>query len=350
MTTRPPPVWLELALDCAGDDVRIGARGSRGENVPPRALGVDLAALVRFADTVAHAAAHSQPLPDAVIAEAQALQKAVLAGDIGKLHASCTREAAPNPLFLRLMVDRALQAVPWEALCNSGETLGFLGTSPNLLPVRGVATTEPWKPRDVRGAVKVLAIAPTGSSGLANLKQALGDRIATGEVEWLDPVEGAAAKVPAIFDRLRREPVPNVIHFLGHSAIDSKGRPCLRMGDDDDEEKWLPAEILAQQLATSLRGVLRLIVLESCAGAKSSESELISAGFASAAQILAQRGADAVVAFLWPIEAKKALTCSTEFYRALTGIDRSAADVAFALNEAPTSATFSTSVKNSVNS
>lgn len=334
MTNRLPLLWLELALDCAGHDVRIGARGSRGENVPPQTLGVERDTLLSFASAVERAAAYGQPLSDAVVAEAQHLQRAVLAGDIGKLFVSYSREAAPNPLFLRFMLDRTLQAVPWEALCNSGEALGFWGTSPDVLPVRAVATTEPWKPRDVRGAVKLLAIAPTGSAGLANLKQALSDRIATGEVEWLDPVEGLAAKVPAIFDRLRREPVPNVIHFLGHSAIDSKGRPCLRLGDDDDEEKWLPAEILAQQLATSMRGTLRLIVLESCAGAKPSESELVSAGFTSAAQILVQRGADAVVAFLWTARANAARTCSTEFYRALTGIDRSAADVAFALNEA----------------
>jgi hypothetical protein len=175
--------------------------------------------------------------------------------------------------------------------------------------------------------VKVLAIAPTGSAGLANLKQALAERIATGEVEWLDPVEGPAAKVPGILERLGREPIPHVIHFLGHGGIDEQGRPALRMGDeDDDEEKWLPAEVLAQRLAASFRGMLRLIVLEACEGAKPSV-------FASAAEILARAGADAVVAHLWPVRGDVARTCSTQLYRAMTGVDRYAGDIALAMNE-----------------
>ena len=60
----------------------------------------------------------------------------------------------------------------------------------------------------------------------------------------------------------------------------------------------------------------------------------MSTAFASVAQVLAQSGADAVVAFLWPIKARAALTCSTEFYRALTAIHRPVADVALALNDA----------------
>lgn len=333
MTTRLPPVWLELTLDCVGDDVRVSARGSRGENHLPRTLAVQRAALLQFASAVEHAARHGQPLPDSVVAQAQAFQKAVLSDDVGKLFSSL-QSSSDEPLFLRLLVHQDLRAVPWEALCNPGESLGFWGTSSRVLPVRGVTTSEPWRPREIRGAVKVLAIAPTDAASLVNLKQALQTRIDTGEIEWLDPVQGLAAKVPAIFARLRREPVPNVIHFLGHGGIDSRGRPCLRMSDEDDEEKWLPVEVLAQQIAASFRGMLRLVVLEACETAASSTSALISPGFSSAAQILTQAGADAVVAFSWPTRAKAALTCTTEFYRALTGIGRSVADVAFALNEA----------------
>ncbi|HRI67701.1 MAG TPA: CHAT domain-containing protein [Polyangium sp.] len=177
-------------------------------------------------------------------------------------------------------------------------------------------------------------VAPTGSTGLANLRQALDERIATGEIEWLDPVEGALAKVPAIFDRLRRKPFPHVLHFLGHGGINKEGQPCLRLGDDNDEEKWLPVEILAQQLDPSFRSVLRLVVLEACEGAKGSTSAVISGSFTSAAQILAHKGADAVMAFVWPIQADVAQTWSTQFYRALTSADRGTGDVAAAANEA----------------
>lgn len=322
-----PTTWIELSFDRVGTEIRISARGSRNEQPDPRSLGIDRDMLLRFASAVQQAARHGKPLGAATLDTARAIQKAVCDGPVGTLFAKLG-EAASGSLLVRLMVhDAELQAVPWEALCGAGEALGFWGTSPNVLPVRGVASSEPWQPRDVHGAVKVLALAPTGSAGLANLKQALQERINSEEIDWLDPIDGRAAKVPGILDRLRREPIPHVIHFLGHGGIDDCGRPTLRMGDDDEEQKWLPVEVLAQQLASTFRGTLRLIVLEACEGAKPSV-------FASAAEILARAGAHAVVAHLWPVRADVARTCSAQFYRVMLGSERNGGDVAIALNEA----------------
>jgi hypothetical protein len=318
---------LELTFDRVGNEVRISARSSRLENLPVRSLGVDVPTLLKFAAIVQRAAAHGRPLDDAQIVEAQSIQKALVDEGIDVLLAQM-REASGDAVLVRLFAsDAQLQTVPWEAVCYPGEALGFWGTSPQVFPVRGVTSKSPWAPREIRGAVKVLAIAPTGSAGLTNLKQALDERIQSGEIEWLEPIEGPAAKVQNVLDRLRREPIPNVIHFLGHGTIDGAGRPSLRMGDHDDEETWLPAEVLAQQLVSSFRGMLRLIVLEACEGAKPS-------AFSSAAEILARAGADAVVAFAWPVRADVARTCSVEFYRAITGSEHRAGDVAFGMNEA----------------
>ncbi|APR88373.1 hypothetical protein A7982_13722 [Minicystis rosea] len=307
----------------------MSARGSRSEQVAPRPLGAghDAPALFRFAASVQQAAARGRPLGPALLADAQAAQRALLAGEIEPLFA-VLRAAAGGPLLVRILIpDPELQSVPWEALCKPGEALGFWGSSPDLLPVRGVTTSEPWQPREVRGAVRVLAIAPGGAGALSPLKSALAERIASGEVEWLDPIEGPAARPAALFDRLRREPVPHVLHFLGHGGQD-KGMPVLRLADDDDgEESWLQVELLAQQLRAGFRGVLRLVILEACEGAKPSV-------FASAAEILARAGADAVVAHLWPVKADVARTFSLELYRALAGADRGGGDIARAMNEA----------------
>src|SRR5580704_6737876 len=248
------PTWIALTLDRTGDEIRASARGSRGEQIAPRPLGAGrgAAAMGGFADAVRQAAARGKPLAPAVVDDAQAAHGAMLAGEIEPLLA-VLHAAAGGPLLVRLMVsDPELQAVPWEALCKPGEALGFWGASPDIHPVRGVATTEPWQPREVRGAVRVLAIAPTDAGGLATLKDALAERIASGEVAWLEPVVGPAARVPGLFDRLRRVPV-------------------LRLADDDDgDEVWLQVELLAQQLAAGFRGELRLVVLEACEGAKPS--------------------------------------------------------------------------------
>src|SRR5262249_36503445 len=102
----------------------------------------------------------------------------------------------------------------------------------------------------------------------------------------------------------------------------------LRLADNEDgDESWLPAELLAQQLKASLSGFLRLIVLEACEGARPG-------AFASAAEILGRAGADAVVAHLWPVKADVARTCSAQLYRARAGGDRQKGDIAVALNEA----------------
>src|SRR5262249_24359712 len=93
------------------------------------------------------------------------------------------------------------------------------------------------------------------------------------------------------------------------------------------EERWVEVELVAQQLKAGFRGVLRLVVLEACEGARPS-------AFASAAETLARAGADAVVAHLWPVKADVARTFSAELSRALARADRGAGDVALAMNEA----------------
>ena len=327
---RAPRLWMELSIDRIESAIRVSARGSSFEQTKPRTLDEAHAApaWIHFAAAVQQAAANGKPLAPTLLAQAQAAERALLAGEIETLLATL-RPSAAGPLLVRLMLhDPALQAVPWEALCKPGEALGFWGNAPDLLPVRGVRTTEPWQPREIHGAVRVLAIAPTGGSSLATLERALAERIARGEVEWLPPLEAPAARYAGLVDRLHRAPSPHVLHFLGHGGIDSDGNPVLRLADNDDgEETWLPVELLAQDLKPRFSRDLKLIVLEACEGAKPG-------AFASAAEILARNGADAVVAHLWPVKADVARLFSAGLYRALAGADRSGGDVALAMNEA----------------
>jgi len=313
----------------AGAEIRLSARGSRGEQTAPSPIGqgLDFEACQKFGAAIRGLAMRGKAVPAETLEVAQSLFRGALRPEIDGLKARLM-EAAAGPLLLRLTLPEAeIAAIPWEALCRPGEALGFWASAPDLLPVRGVATTEPWQPRAVRGAVRVLAIAPTGSASLASLKSALAERIKSGEIEWLDPIEGPAASASGLFERLRQEPVPHVLHFLGHGGID-QGAPALRLADNDDgEEVWLPAELLAQQLKASLRGFLRLVVLECCEGAKPSV-------FASAAEILGRAGADAVIAHLWPVKAEVARAFSAEFYRAIAGASHGKGDVARAANEA----------------
>jgi hypothetical protein len=319
---------MELDLDRQGVEVWVGARSSRLERVEPHPLGLELGAepLATFAAGVRDAAARGRPVSASLLAKAHALHGAIFRDGLGELRARLG-EAAGGPLLLRLMVsDAELQAVPWEALAAPGSAMGYWASSPDLRVARGVTSSDPFQPREVRGALRVLAVAPAGGPALTVLESALFERIASGEVEWLEPIEGPAARMPGLFERLRREPIPHVLHFVGHGGL-SQGKPVLWLADEDGEETRLPVELLAQQLKAGLRGFLRLVVLEACEGARPS-------AFASAAELLSRSGADAVVAHLFPIKADVARLCSQQLYRALAGKDQSRGDIAFALHEA----------------
>ncbi len=322
-------MWIEFDLTSKGEEVTLFARGCRGEQTQGSSLGVehDVEALGRFAAAVRSAAKYRRPLAAPVMADAQALYRAVFNQENEALRARLA-EAGSAPVMVRLNLHNAdLQAVPWEALCKPGEALGFWASSPDLFPVRSFAASEPWQPRAVRGALRVLAIAPNDTTSLTVLQSALQDRIDTGEIEWLEPIVGRATSVDYLFDRLRREPIPHVLHFLGHGSHDN-GVPVLRLADSNDgDENWLPVELLAQQIKANFRSFLRLIVLEACEGARPS-------AFASAGEILARAGASAVVAHLWPVRADVASVFSRQLYRSLAAADRHAGDIGIAMNEA----------------
>jgi hypothetical protein len=324
--------WIEIEIEPSGNELRVVARGSRGERPEPRSLGPEIGRerLDKLTRDVGRAVRAGQALPAPVVAEAQALYEALFAGELRDLLTRLGEAAGDAPLLVRLMIrDRGLQAVPWEALCRPGTSAGFLGGAPKLLLARGVTSSEPWEPREVRGAVRVLLIAPSSDANAAGaLRDALAAGVEAGEIAWLDPIVGPAASQRLLFERLRRGPSPHVVHFLGHGGVDVAGDPTLRLADDEDgEEVWIKAEQLAQELAASSGAELRLVVLEACEGAKAGV-------FGSAAEIFGRAGADAVVAHLWPVKSDVARACSGELYRALTGAGRAAGDVGASLGGA----------------
>ena len=328
MPDRPERGWMEIEVLRAGAEVQVLGRGSRQERPAPHRLGPDLSVdgLIQFAEGVRRAAERGETFDVRV---SQAIHRAILRDELDDVRLGLRQAAGGGPLLVRLMIsDRALQAIPWEALCEPGTALGFWGSSPDLLPARGVNTMEPWVPREVRGALRVLVIAPSRSASSDRVKEALAERIASGEVEWLDPLGPEQVRSARhLLERLRREPIPHILHFLGHGGIQD-GKPVLQLaGEDEGEAAWIPVELLAQQLKADFGRDLRLIVLEACEGAQPG-------AFASAAELLARAGADAVVAHLWPVRADVARLCSQQLYRALASAGQRRGDVAWSLNEA----------------
>jgi hypothetical protein len=321
--------WLELELERVGAELSVKGRTGRDEHSARHVVDAGLAAqLDAFAAHVRAKAGGGEPL-GAGLARAQALYQALFHGELEVLLGRLREAAGQEPVLLRLMLrDNALKAFPWESLCAPGRDFEFLGNSAEVHPVRGVYTTEPRQLREVRGAVRVLAIAPQHEGALGRLREALRESVEAGEVEWLTPLAGPRARHVSLLDRLRHHPIPHVVHFIGHGGVQD-GTPMLRLADDDEgKESWIPVELLAQELQHTFgRDALRLIVLEACEGAKPGDQ-------ASAAELLARTGADAVMAHLWPVRADVARRCSSTFYRSLTGAAQQQGDVACSLNEA----------------
>ncbi|WNG47122.1 CHAT domain-containing protein [Archangium minus] len=322
--------WLEIDVERSGAELRVRALGSRHEQPGVHPLGAELTpdSLHALAGRVKAAAEKGRRLEPQLAQQVQALHGALFQGDIQGVLARLREAAAGGPVLLRLMLQETdLQSFPWEALCEPGKDFEFLGNSASLLPVRGVRSPEPWQPREVLGAVSLLAIAPLHPHALSQLQGTLHESLSSGEIEWLEPLTGSRARRAPLFERLRRQPEPHIIHFTGHAGL-HEGWPVLRLADEEGEESWLPVELLAQQLHRSWgRGPLRLIVLDACEGASPGP-------LASAAELLARTAADAVVAYLWPVRMDVALRCSRAFYRALTRAAQQEGDVALSLNEA----------------
>jgi hypothetical protein len=242
------------------------------------------------------------------------LHAALFHGEFRDLFMRLTEAAQGAPVLHRLVLrHRALQAIPWEALCEPSSTEGFWSTAPAIRLVRGVPSANPWIPRDIRGAVRLLVIAP-GLENVAvqNLKMAVAEPMVTGDIEWLEPIVGAKASLKFLFDAIRQHKCPHILHFIGHGGLDGSGNPTLRRTDNDDgEEEWIKVESLAREIAATCADDLRLVVLEACEGARPGL-------FGSAAEIINRAGIDAVIAHLWPVRADVASACSRDLYRSLT--------------------------------
>jgi hypothetical protein len=179
----------------------------------------------------------------------------------------------------------------------------------------------------VKGAVRLLVISPVEANAPDRLRALLHESLQSGELEWLEPLTGPHASTAGVLDRLRREPVPHILHFIGHGGLDDQGAPSLQLARRADEDPGFKVELLATELMAAFRTDLRLVVLESCQGAQPGE-------LASAAEFLAQAGAGAVVAHLWPVKADVARRCSAAFYRSLTRAAAQRGDVARSLHDA----------------
>ncbi len=311
---------FDLILSRNDNNVYVRARvGDTLTNEHALGPSCSLDMLEDFAERVAKAAQYDTEFKAELLAQAQNIYQAVFQKDVlDKL----TRASATttNPFVLRLIIEDArLQAIPWEALCKPNTQESFLAKGTEWQVVRGVTSTETIAPQRVDGALRVLVV---GRDILASTLNALKTTTQTSSaVEWLDPILGPNTTWEHVNRRIRTaNERPHVVHFFGHGRLqnsdpeapDKPGASLVGLSNDaNDDEAWITAETLADELHANFADGLRLLVLETCSGAAPG-------AFGSAAQILIRSGVHATLSYLWPIKAAMSLDASRLFYEALT--------------------------------
>ena len=206
-----------------------------------------------------------------------------------------------------------LMHVPWEYLYDDP---GFLSISTWTPVVRYLDLPRGRRPLEVTGPLQILAVVSGPSDVVeldtgreqATLEQALAELTAKGalEIHWLQ-----SATLQELQRELRKRDY-HIFHFIGHGGYDSALDDGVLLFED---ETGRSRRVSGAQLGTMLADEtsLRLAVLNSCEGARTSSDD----PFAGTAASLVHREIPAVVAMQFEITDRAAVVFGGEFYAAL---------------------------------
>ena len=255
----------------------------------------------------------------------------------GRYCASIGGLAPGRGLRVRLLIESPeLAAVPWEFMADSSKgPPGFLALSSETPITRYLKVGEPPLPLRVEPPLRILGMiaSPSDRDWLdterekARMMKALDTRIESGavEIQWVEGDSWDALQVA-----LGRGPW-HVFHFIGHGGFDETlGEGFLALCNADGTMRRARASALATLLRLN-RDSLRLVVLNSCDGARTSDVD----SFSSTSGAIIGSGVPAVVSMQYEISDQAALTFSRIFYNSLAGekpIDLAVTEARVAIN------------------
>jgi hypothetical protein len=255
---------------------------------------------------------------------------AVMGGDIGRTYRDALREQPALRLTLSLDDAPSLTAVPWEFLLDRPD---FVAISPQTPVVRTLRVVQPPRPLKVDLPIRILVVScqPTDAGAInaglerANFETALkplADRNAL-VIDWLEhaTLDGLNAKL--------RTGGYHVIHFIGHGDfVQGMGEGALVFETEQGFADIVSADRFAGVLRS--RETIRLIVLNSCEGARSSVDD----PFSGVAASLIERGFPAVIGMQFEISDAAAIKFAKYFYAVLAEgepVDRAVAEARLAM-------------------
>lgn len=243
---------------------------------------------------------------------------ALINGAVHDVYLGARRVAEQNDKGLRVTLYLtdvpALMEVPWEFLYDRP---GFLAQSIYTPVVRSLDLKTVRPPRQLTLPLRILGVVscPVGFDTLdveseqRNLAQALGPLQREGMVElrWLE-----RATLGALNDVVSSPEDVHVLHYIGHGAYDARTESGILVLENSDGQ---PHEVTGEELGSLLQDErsLRLVVLNSCEGARASHVD----PFSGAASSLVECGIPAVVGMQFEITDEAAITFAGRLYSAL---------------------------------
>lgn len=229
---------------------------------------------------------------------------------------------------LRLSDTPELADLPWEYLYDPNRNL-YLACSTETPIVRYLERAEPIYPLVVELPLRILTMiscpfdfpALDAEREWEKLHAALRD-LQRQQLVVLERLEDA--RLATLQRRLRQQDY-HIFHFVGHGCFDQQANDGFLILTDEHQRGHA---VSAESLGTLLRDkkMLRLVILNSCEGARNSRTD----PFAGAAQSLIQQGIPAVLAMQFEVTDNAAIALTEEFYSVFA--EGNAVD--FALTEA----------------
>jgi hypothetical protein len=270
----------------------------------------------------------------------QTLFDALLAGEVRSRYDVSQERAAGQSKGLRLKLRiqaPELAALPWEFIYDSRQA-EYVCLSRNTPVVRYLELPQPIQPLSVTAPLRIFGMIASPrdlpaldvESERQRVERAIQDLRGRSlvDLEWLP------GQTWRDLQRAMRGGPWHIFHFIGHGGFDPNTDEGLIVLLDDDGLRFdLRATELGRLLAN--HGCLRLVLLNSCEGARGSKRDI----FSSTAAILVRRGIPAVLAMQYEITDQAAIEFARAFYESLADglpVDAAVAEARVAVSVAVT--------------
>jgi formylglycine-generating enzyme required for sulfatase activity len=246
------------------------------------------------------------------------LFEALFAPDVRSCYDVSLREAAQQRKGLRLKLHvqpPELAAIPWEYLYHPGRA-EYVSLSTQTPIVRYLDVPHRIQPLRVTPPLRILGMitSPLGLPALdiVREKQRIENAITDLRAHGLVDLTWLPGQTWRDLLRAMRQGPWHIFHFIGHGGFDAHtGEGLVVLADREGRPDRFSATRLGRLLAD--HASLRLVMLNSCEGARGSEHDI----FSSTAAILVRRGILAVLAMQYEITDRAAIEFARTFYEAL---------------------------------